>query len=884
MNATLLKTKLYLPRARRGAVARPRLYERLNMGLDRKLTLVSAPAGFGKTTLIAEWRASLGERALPMGWISLDAADNDPVQFWAYFAAALDGVQPGAGSAVTALLRSAEPAAPDQILRELTNAAAEIPSDFLIGLDDYHVIESPAIHEALAALLEHLPPQCHLLVLSRADPPLPLARLRARQELQEVRVRDLRFREEETAGLVVSTGAPAISAEGLAQLTARTEGWAAGLQLALLSLETRADVEQFLTGLQGTNRYIVDYLVEEVFGQQPADLQHFLLTTSVLDRLSGPLCDAVTGQENSRATLAALEQRNLFTVALDDEREWYRYHHLFAAMLRTRLEQTVPGEAARLHSRASRWYEANGMQVEATRAALSAGEADRAAGLLGTVADEMVGAGEAATFRTLLGGLPAAVLQNRPDLLIMDAAVLQGSGQVAQAEARLQEAEVSLQGALARGDAYAAEWQGRSCVVKSCLARMRDQYDRGTELAREALALLRPDSLRFRSMATLNLAICLQNQGAGTEALPALEEAARASAAAGNLHMAVISACALGEVLEARGDLAGAETWYEWALRTAGGEKPTVIGAGWALVATGGIWYERGRVAEAMARVQEGLAFAARHAHLDALARGWTLLLHIHLMNGNPAAARPCVTRLEELLGNLPVPQARAALTVARAKLLAAEGELEQAWQLAESEGALGVDPSLTAQLGTALGRPVAAVAQIEPMAAMLRQMELNGQAIGAYRSLAEARWAAGEREAALADLTEALRWGEAGGFVRTLAGRGARLVGMLRALLERGVMPGYVARMLEAMGEEAVATAPPLAHSNRAQVLVEPLSERELEVLAMIAAGLSSQEIAEQAFISPGTVKRHIHNIVGKLGAADRQEAVRIARTMGLI
>ena len=359
MAGPLLETKLHVPRRRRNLVARPRLSKRLSSGAESALTLVSAPAGFGKTTLLADWLAAPAANGRSTAWLSLDQRDNDPAVFWTYLVAALKTAAPGVGAGALSLLQSAQPPI-EAVVATLLNDLSAISNDVVLVLDDYHVIEAREVQEGMAFLLEHLPPQLHLVIAGRADPALPLARLRGRGELVEIRAADLRFTPDEAAAYLNGVMGLALTAQDVAALEGRTEGWIAALQLAALSMQGRDDVAGFIAGFAGDDRYIVDYLAEEVLQRQPEHVRHFLLQTSILDRLSGPLCDAVTGQDGGKAKLAALEQGNLFLVPLDDRRQWYRYHQLFADVLQAHLLDEQPADVPELHRRASIWYEQNG--------------------------------------------------------------------------------------------------------------------------------------------------------------------------------------------------------------------------------------------------------------------------------------------------------------------------------------------------------------------------------------------------------------------------------------------------------------------------------------------------------------------------------------------
>src|SRR5438105_675409 len=418
MVTPLLETKLYVPKWRRGLVPRPRLSERLNRGAESKLTLVSAPAGFGKTTLLADWLAAVAVDGRTVTWLSLDQSDNYPASFWTYLIAALQTADPHIGASAISLLQSPQPPPIEAVLSLLLNELSGMPTDVVLVLDDYHVIDARDIHDGMVFLLDHLPPPLHLVIASRADPPLSLARLRARGELVEIRAADLRFTPDEAAVYLNQAMGLDLPAHDLAVLEDRTEGWIAALQLAALSVKGREDTATFIAGFSGDDRYIVDYLVEEVLKRQPDQIRQFLLQTSVLDRLNGMLCDAVTGQDSGpgNGMLEALERANLFVVPLDDRRRWYRYHHLFADVLHARLLVEQPEKVPELHRRASAWYERNGEMSEAIRHALAAGEFSKAADLIELAAPGLRRDRQEAALLGWLAALPDELLRCRPVL------------------------------------------------------------------------------------------------------------------------------------------------------------------------------------------------------------------------------------------------------------------------------------------------------------------------------------------------------------------------------------------------------------------------------------------------------------------------------------
>ncbi|MDQ3514790.1 MAG: helix-turn-helix transcriptional regulator, partial [Chloroflexota bacterium] len=454
----LLATKLYMPRWRPGLVSRPGLVERLGLGAERKLTLVSAPAGFGKTTLLAEWLVTLPARDRAAAWVSLDATDNDPALFWSYVITALRGIAPGVGAGSLSLLLSPQPPPIASVLMALVNELAVIDHDVALVLDDFHVIDAPDAHDAVAFLLAHLPPRMHLVIATREDPRLPLARLRARGEMSEVRAADLRFTLPEATEFLNQIMSLDLSPADLDSLESRTEGWITGLQLAALSMRGRTDVSAFIRSFAGDDRWVVDYLVEEVLRRQSERVRSFLLQTSMLDQLSGPLCDAVTGQGDGTGSLESLERGNLFVVPLDDKRQWYRYHHLFADVLRSRAMAEGSDEVAARHRRASAWYEDNGQRATAIRHAFAGEDFGRAANLVELAALPMLGSRQEETLHGWLTALPEEVVRARPVLSAYYAFSSFGRDGFDAAEAHLRDAERWLEmPGVAPGDREAQE-------------------------------------------------------------------------------------------------------------------------------------------------------------------------------------------------------------------------------------------------------------------------------------------------------------------------------------------------------------------------------------------------------------------------------------------
>src|SRR5437763_2835590 len=574
MSTPILATKLYIPPPPPKVVLRPRLIERLNEGLYRKLTLISAPAGFGKTTLVSEWLAG-GPR--PTAWLSLDEGDNDPTRFLMYLVAALQTIAATIGEGVLGALQSPQPPPTVSILTALLNDITTIKDPFVLVLDDYHVIDAEAIDQALTYLVEHHPPQMHLVIATREDPQLPLARLRARGQLTELRAADLRFTPSEAAGFLNQGMGLNLSAEDITALETRTEGWIAGLQLAAISMQGHQDTTSFIKSFTGSHHFVLDYLVEEVLQQQPESLQTFLLRTSILDRLCGSLCDAVllTPSGSGQETLEYIERANLFLVPLDNERRWYRYHQLFAELLRQRLPQSIassPAEAESqvnaLHRRASLWYEDQGLSLEAFQYAAAAHDVERAARLVEGDGMPLHFRGAGAPVLNWLESLPRTALDARPSLWVTYASTLLFGGQHTAVEEKLQAAEAALQGT--EPDHRTTDLVGRIASMRATLAVIQHDVEAIITQSRRALEYLHPDNLPVRTATTWTLGYAYQLQGDRAAASQAYTEVISIGKSFGDSIYTLAATINLGQLREADNQLSLAAESYWRSLQLAG--------------------------------------------------------------------------------------------------------------------------------------------------------------------------------------------------------------------------------------------------------------------------------------------------------------------------
>ncbi len=886
MNKLLLTTKLYTPRVRPELVARPRLVEPLAASLQRTLTLISAPAGFGKTTLAADW---LGHAPCPVTWLALDEMDNDPARFFAYLVAALQKVDAGIGTTAQAMLQAPQPPSFDVILTALLNDIANTAAPFVLAMDDYHVIQTLAIHEQLVFLLEHAPAQMHLVLISREDPPFPLSRLRARGEMTEIRQADLQFTPEETRDFVRGVMHVDLAGDDIATLHASTEGWVTGLQFAALSLQQHGDVDRLLRSFTGDNPYVLDYLMDEVFRQQSAEMQDFLLRSSVLERFSAPLCEAVTGQKNSGEILVALEHANLFIVPLDEIRQWYRYHHLFGDLLRHRLEIRLPEEVRTLHHRAAQWFAGNGFPEDAVRHALAAADWVHAAELIaGGLDGDLLRRGAMVTLRRWIETFPEAVVHERPNLCLVYAWSLLLSENLDAAERYLARAEQMVQ---TMGEAGNASL-GNIAVARVHIARIRGDHRRTVELSEQALALLPDDALSERSIVGLNLGITQWFAGQLEQAEAALKEAERSGRGSGNTSAWIAALVFQGRILAARGQRREAAALCRRIVEQ-GGQASM---AGLAHYDLARLLYEWNALDEAAEHAQKGLAMNSTRGSPEFQVGGYGVLALIQQAQGQALAAQEALDKTTRLLDEADIsPPTRLYNLAMRLLVALARGDLETASRVAGQAPPpqeAGSFPDVLLLL-MALARWRLAVGDRGGAAQLLAQtrgMALSrGWAFAAAQAHALQALAAPKREGALALLAEALADTVPLGCIRTYvdAGEAMRLL-LMDYRSQAGEHRDYVERLLSAFAVPAVEAGRPIeaAKSTSASgksTLLEPLSDREIEVLQHLVEGLTNQEIALTVHVSVNTVKTHLKNIYAKLDVHDRREAIVRAKEMGV-
>jgi LuxR family transcriptional regulator, maltose regulon positive regulatory protein len=909
----LLATKLHVPRARPGLVPRTGLVDRITAGRGTELTVVCAPAGFGKTALLADWTRRSGQA---VAWLSLDTADNDPARFWRHVAAAVGTVRTEIGERVAVLLRPPLRSF-DAVVTALVNELDAGPDELALVLDDYHQIESQAVHESVGFLLEHLPAGLRLILASRSDPPLPLARFRARGQLTEVRAAELRFTRAEAAALLRRAAGSDLPEHVVTALVARTEGWAAGLQLAALSLRGRPDVGGFVAAFTGSHRYVLDYLAEEVLDRQSPPVRGFLLETSVLDRVCASLCDAVTGRSDSQQLLEIIERANLFLVPLDEIRGWYRYHHLFADLLRIRLGQEQPERLPALHRAAAAWCSDRGLIDYAIRHALAAGDASWAADLVERHIAAILVRGEGATVTRWLAALPDNAVRSRPRLCTVHAAQAVIAGQADVVQHWLDAAERAMAGR--RGDepstpaAALVGWQAgwppadvpRTVVVlRAHLARLRGDPETTIRLARQVLAQLAPDELVLRFAANWNLAKAHWLQGELAEAERALAGLVVAAKPAGeNLTMAV--RWDLGAVQRAQGHLATALDGYQRALTADAADGPSLPALGIAYLGMAAVLYERNELTDALEHATEGVARCRQLAGTRLLAEGLVVLARIRQATGDTAGALETIEEAQRVGPSPDVVDLFNPAPAEHARILLAQGQVSQAANWVAPRGLGPGDPPsypherehlLLARILLAQGEAAKARQLLERLREAAAAKGRTGSLIELGTVTARARRACGDEAAALAALAEAVTLAWPQGYIRVFVEEGAplsALVGQLITGQRRGpgtLLPGapaeYLSRLAAACQQSDLAV--PAAARPDGQVagagLIEPLTDRELQVLDLLAAGTPNQQIADELFVALETVKKHVSHILAKLGAANRTQAVARGRELGLL
>ncbi len=900
MAAALLETKLHIPSVRPELVVRTRLVERLRLGLQARLTLISAPAGSGKTTLLAEWASTSAQVHDSVAWLSLDATDNEPTTFWGYVIAALQRRAPEVGKGALALLDEDQLMAPEAALTSLINDLSGMSERVTLVLDDYHVIHSPEVQAGMVFFLEHLPEQVALVIATRSDPPLPLARLRGRREVVEIRDADLRFTLDEATAYIHETGLELTGSE-LAVLEERTEGWIAALQLAALSMQGREDVSGFIDGFAGSDRYIVDYLVEEVLEAQPDEVKRFLLQTSILGRLSGELCDAVTGHEGGKAMLERLDRANLFTIPLDDHRQWYRYHHLFGDVLQVRLLDEHPQLVHDLHRRASAWWERNGERADALRHALEGEDYNRAADLVELAIPDLARKRQEHTMRDWLDAIPDNLYETRPVLAIGWVGSRLVSGDLEGVEARLQQAEQWVDGGhsdagfphrpddmVVRDQEAFRRLPGSIAVYRAALARSRGDVDGTIDQAQRALSVIGEDDQLERGSAAGLLALAHWSRGQLDDAYRWWSEAAKSLEKAGHVSDVIGLHIALADILIEQGRLREAKRTYQRGLKIASDHAaPEIRGVADMHVGLADLYREWNGLATARDHLQISEELGARAGLAQNAYRSNVVWARILEAEGDPEGALGLLDEAERLYTSDYFPEVRP-IPAMRARIWIRQGNVTQARAWVQGQGlSTRDDPSYLREFEhitlvlTLLASDRDGPAEQAEIARFLDRLLVQAESAGRMGNVIEIlilraiAYVTADLPAAVASLERAMALAEPEGYVRVFADHGATISALLEAL--PGQSSAY-SRLLVAAAGSARTRAP------AQRGLVEPLTQRELEVLRLLNTDLAGPEIARELYVSLNTLRTHTKSIYSKLGANSRRAATRKAGELGLV
>jgi LuxR family transcriptional regulator, maltose regulon positive regulatory protein len=918
LTETLLETKLFIPTTRPKRVYRSHLIEKLNEGLHRKLTFISAPAGFGKTTLVTDWLLEKKNDAIsPIGiaWFSIEASDNDPIRFLTYLSAALNrvtGIETPLGEGVLSMLQSPQPLPIESILKLLINEISSISEKIILVLDDYHLIETPPIHKALTFLFNNQPQNLHIVITTRKDPFLPLSRLRAKDQLTELRAADLRFASSEAIAFLNRVMDLSLSEEDATALEIRTEGWITGLQLAAISLQGQEDTSKLIQLFSGSNRLVLDYLIEEVLNHQPKTIQTFLLKTSILNRFTGSLCDALTGQENGHETLEMLERENLFIIPLDDERNWYRYHHLFADLLRKRLGQRYPKEVTDLQVRAGEWHEENGLDEEAIGYAFGAADSKRAARLIEKNIDALWLLGQHGKLRSWLIQLPDEYVSSKPNLYIFRALYYATSGQQEAAEIDLQSVEKVIESvaeplssqneAVTLSDPDKKRLRGSLYAVKAFMVVYSQKNVPDIIMySRKALENLSEQDLAMRTIAAIALGDTYASQGDMNAAHQAQLNALDIITSTGNVYFLIVANLKLAVILRQQGKLKRTAEICSNQMDMARRNRLSRAGiVGWLLSIWGEVLAEMNDMDQALILVKKGLGLRAHNG--DVAMDCWCHLCQIRVMY-----SRGDLDGIEESIQSMAQngressfpPWYTAHLLAWQTRIWLAQDNIEVATHWAQkrelvTDGGLKLPRDLDYSSlfeYVAFSRVLLAQGQVDDVSGLLPVLldaaEIKGQtsrAIEVVLLQALAFQAKGEIDKAIILLEKAISIAKPKGFFRIFVDEGPQMARLLLEALTRDISRDYVRKLLAAFPSEAPKQTPALKQQDADSEWVEPLSDREIEVLQLIGEGLSNKEIANRLFLAQSTVKVHTRNIYNKLGIHNRINAVTKAKALGIL
>jgi len=944
VSTPILATKIYVPPQRDEFVSRPHLVERLDAGLFRKLTLISAPAGFGKTSLLSEWIASSrsigSSQSIKFAWFSLDEHDNDLIRFWTYLIAALQTIEPDFGKAELAAFQSSQSPPVEVILSGLINEIDGTIQRIALIIDDYHLIDTQSIHQSVGYLLDNLPPQMHLVIATRSDPPIPLSRMRGQRFLTELRPDDLRFDMEEADRFLNGVMDLELSLDDVAALCQRTEGWIVGLQLAGLSMQSCSDRHTFVMGFTGDDRYIADFLVEEVLQRHPQVVQDFLVQTSILDRFNAELCEAVLrmgsteskceidlpGQHSHRDASASvdspasfsssfmhsppanyllsqeiieyMDRSNLFLIPLDDHREWYRYHHLFAELLRARLRHRKSEELKLLHHRASCWYEEHDLPHEAIRHSLAANEIPRTAALIEKNAVKLMGHGEVGTLTGWLEMLPSDLVQSRPWLSVYKAWIMLSAGRLDAIEPILQQAESSLQNSMS-SEAYCIQpeetipksqsadfrevelWEimrvkGHIATIRACQGALSGDQPRTLRFSRRALKYLYEPDEMARGLAYLVLGLALRWDGDLVGAVHAFSSAETVGRKSGDSYVSIFATCYKGYVLTLMGRLHKALKTIRGALEFAekssrkSGWKPPISGLAHTFLCA--VFIEWNDLEAALASAKNGLELSQKMGHAYAIMDGYFFVISALIELGEYSSAKREIQNARNFAG-LVSPWASIDVLLLECKLHLAQGDIDEAERLVSK---LELKPDnqyesmrfnqylLLARILVAKRKTHEALQVLARLLDLVESSGADGRVIEVLALQAIAFSQNGDQNPAIDTLARAISMAEPEGYVRSFLNEGTPMEDLLRTAADRGITVEYVGKLLADFEVERSESRQKEKMSPSLQ-MIEPLSEREIEVLCLLDTNMTSVEIAAQLHLAPSTIQTHCKNIYRK-------------------
>lgn len=900
MLLSLISTKIHIPPRRASAIIRYRLFERLNEGKRCKLTLISASAGFGKTTLLSDWCYQSNEG---ISWVALDESDNDSIRFWTYVIAALQTHVPTCGQASLIMLQSTPTPPATTFLTSLINDLSNLNEHLILVLDDYHVIEEKAIHDGLMFLLEHLPSSLHLFIAGRIDPPLPLARLRIREHIIEIRDTDLRFTKTEASTLFRETLHLPLSERDVLALEERTEGWIAGLQLAALSLQHRSNVAEISERVQaftGSNRFILDYLVDEVIYRQPAHIQQFLLQTSLLRRFNASLCEAVTGREDSQSLLEQLEHNNVFIIPLDDERQWYRYHALFGDVLQARLTATQRASIPELHVRAAQWYEQHALLPDAIRHALSAKAYSYAAQYIEDAIEDIWKSGELTTFITWVQALPEEILHSRLWLCTIYTWVLFLTIHEELAFNMMHYVEREL----VRLDEHKDKplyrpIRGMVAAIQAMIAVMHDEYQRIIVLSQQALEQMPEEMRLWQPIPAINLGFAYQATGDVVEAQTTFLEASRTALSINNLYFALTALNGLSMAHIVQGNLHQAMNTCQQAqaLLIQMGEQLPV--AGYTSINRGIIEYEWNHLESAIEHLRHGIQQGLQWHGADIVQYGQIGLAYALLSQRDFVGVRQSWEQAHTIVEKVGSDLDKLEVMALQVRLWLAEGNLTDASTWALQWEANGEPIDFRHEVGNLTCiRVYIAQKQYENALRLLARLLPVAEKQHRTKSIAEilvlqaiVLECTHAHVQALTSLTQALTLTKSDGYIRHYVNEGEPLFHLLKILhitwqqspqQDTHALSEYISTLIQSYGYKKDDKRE--AQGNGNSTLIEPLSERELEVLHMLVQGASNQDIADTLVITLSTVKKHVGNILAKLSVTSRTQAIVRARELHML